>query len=266
MNGVQPRGFGWQFRGRARAWWAALDGSGERSLFQQALTDATAMRVGLYDLPGVMIGNAIRDAWNLNHRTWYGTATVGRPNPFGYLEPKGGYTPDQFLTAVGKPLPTDSGGGAVAPWMQNFIGISVWHAVELGFEAARPLAEFAVRQPTLIALSSEPRHIADYVLPDVKTDGSYYQSPSDLYDGYLHDADGSTPSVMPANSLSGFAAAGVPNTYSVTVEGYGSIAAAALAMANGASDQALAWKVVLPWYENCAYLTHDPRYAIIPRS
>jgi hypothetical protein len=49
------------------------------------------------------------------------------------------------------------------------------------------------------------------------------------------------------------------------VEGFGSIAAAAIAMGNGTPGQPQAWKAVEPWYRPTRFYDHDPRYAIIPR-
>ena len=107
---------------------------------------------------------------------------------------------------------------------------------------------------------------ADYVIPDVKNDGRFYQSLADMYDGYAHDATGDMPTIMPADSTRGFSGAGSIGTYGVTFEGYGSIAASALAMANGESLQQEAWSVVGPWQRATAYYNHDPRYAVLPRT
>lgn len=266
LNGVQPRGYGWQMRNRARAWWASLDGSPEKNLFAQSLTDAAAMRVGIYDIPGAMVGNLVRDAWNTNYLAWYdGTVPTPRPNALGYMDKKGGYTEAQFTSSIGFPPPLDWGGGAMAPWMQFFVAMSLWHSVELGFESIRPLAEFSSRLPLAIINSPEPRHVADYVLVDVKSDGTYYQSTADIYDGFDHNADGATPASMGPNSASGFAAGGTPGTYGVTVEGYGSIAAAAIAMSDTAQGAQAGWSVIQPWHAGSYYYNHDPRYAITRR-
>ncbi len=265
LNGVQSRGWGWQYRNRARAWWAALDGSGEKALFAKSLEDAAAQRAGLYDVSGMMVGNPIRDAWNTNHLTWYGTSTpIPRPNALRYFERKGGYTEAQFIGSMGS-VPDDWGQGAQAPWMRNFVSLCLNHAVELGYTPAKPLADWVTFQTLAVASGPEPRHIADYVVPDIKSNGGYYQTLADMYDGWPHNADGSQPSSMPPNSASGFSASGAPNTLGVTVEGYGAIAAAAIAMANAAPDQHNAWSVVKPWSQNTAYFHHDPRYAILPR-
>lgn len=267
INGVQSRGWGWQYRNRARAWWASFDNSPERSLMYKALIDAAAQRAGLFDVPGMMVGNTIRDAWNTNYATWYSaTGTTGRPNALHYFDPKGGYTQGQFegVFGVGN-YPDDWGVGAQAGWMRNFITLCIYHAVELGVSEAMPLAAWIAHQSIAIANSTEPRHIADYIIPDVKADNSYYQTLDDLYDGWAHNADGAYPSGMVADSNSGFSGAGAPNTYTVSVEGYGSIAAASIAMSNAAPGQASAWSVVAPWHTHTVYYHHDPRYAIIPR-
>jgi hypothetical protein len=259
MNGVQPRGWGWQYRNRARAWWASLDGSPEKSLFEKSLLDAAAQRAGVYNVPSMMVGNPVRDAWNTNHLTWYGANTpTPRPNALNYWEGKGGYSEAQFIGAMGS-IPDDWGSGAQAGWMRNFVSLCLNHAVELGFTAARPLADWASYQTIAIASGPEPRHIGDYVTPDLKNTGGYYQTLNDIYDGWAHV--GSTPE----SSASGFPGAGTPNTYNVTVEGYSSIAAASIAMANTAPGRSAAWAFVEPYHRNSVYYSHDPRYAIVPR-
>lgn len=266
LNGIQSRGWGWQYRNRARAWWASLDGSGEKALFAKSLEDAAAQRAGLYDVAGMMVGNPTRDAWNANHLTWYGTNTpTPRPNALHYFEGRGGYSEAQFIGSMGS-LPDDWGQGAQAPWMRNFVSLCLNHAVELGYTPVKPLADWVSFQTIAVANSAEPRHIADYVVPDIKVGGGYYQSLDDIYDGWAHNADGASPGSMSPNSANGFSGSGAPNTLGVTVEGYGAIAAAAIAMANAAPDQRAAWTVVKPWSENTVYFHHDPRYAIIPRT
>jgi hypothetical protein len=258
LNGIQPRAYGWQMRNRARAWWAATDNSPEKSLFAKSVTDAAAMYVGIYDLPGVMVGNTIRDAWNTNYLSWYqNSPPTPRPNNLGYMHASGPYPNGGD--------PDDATNSAMALWMQNFIAQSLWHGVELGFEDLRPLAEWSSKLTIAVATSPEPRHLGDYTFPDTKLNGFYYQTLEDVYDGYSHNADGSTPTAMPISSASGFPGAGTPNTHTVTVELYGSIAAAAIAMSNGVMDQDAAWQVVRPWHQGTIYYTHDPRYAIIPR-
>lgn len=266
INGVQVRGWGWQFRNRARAWWAALDGSPERLLLEQSLTDAVAQRYGLYDIPSTLDSHPIRTTWNANYKAWYTSGPAQpRPNALAYWDGFGGYTRDQFIASVGMP-PDDWGGGAMAPWMQNFITLSVCHAVELGFTAAQPLANWVVRQAVVIANSAHPRHIADYVFPQTKTDGTFYQTLDDLYDGFTYLAEGDYPTSMPADSTKGFPGSGPVGSYQVTVEGYGAIAVAAIALANGHPDQAAAWRVVGPWSRYTRYFNYDPRYAILPRT
>lgn len=266
LNGVQVRGWGWQFRNRARAWWAALDGSPERALLEQSLTDALAQRYGLYGIASSLDSHPVRVSWNTNYMSWYTAGpTYPRPNALAYWEGFGGYSRDQFINSVGQP-PDDWGGGATAPWMQNFITMSVNHAVELGVSAALPLGNWVASQAVAIAKSAHPRHIADYVFPQNKKDGTYYQTLDDLYDGFPFLAEGLTPASMPPADSTGFPGSGAPGTYQVTVEGYGAIAVAAIASANGHPDQAASWSVVGPWSRNTYYFNHDPRYAIVPRS
>lgn len=267
LNGVQPRGYGWQYRNRARAWWASLDGSAEKLLFEQSLLDAAAMRAGVHDVPGMLVGNPIRDSWNTNYSSWYASSgTASRPNGLHYFDPKGAYTVGQFEAVFGVGnYPDDWGSGAQAGWMRNYVTLCLFHAVELGYTTVRPLAEWVAYQTIAIANSAEPRHIADYIIPDVKSDNTYYQTLGDLYDGWAHNADGAYPTAMGAVAASGFAAGGAPNTYSVTVEAYGSIAAAAIAIANTATGSGSAWGVIDDWHAGTVYYNHDPRYAIIPR-
>lgn len=263
LNGVQVRGWGWQFRNRARAWWAALDGSPEQQLFDKSLRDAIAQRVGIVDIPGEMVGNPIRDAWNDKHATWYATGPVpARPNPLGYWDRKGVYTAANFPGGV---APSNSNGTGNALWMQNFVTLSLGHAVDLGYVEAKPLLQWSAKLVLGIANSKEPRHVADYAFPDVKSTGEFYQSLDDIYDNYSHDANDSLPPSMPALSTAGFAGGGAPNTYGVTVEGYGSISSAAVAMAHDAPGRDSAWNVISDWHRNTVYYSHDPRYAILPR-
>lgn len=265
LNGVQMRGFGWQIRNRARSWWASLSGSPEEALFRRSLEDAVAMRVGALGIEGSFSGHPVREAWDANHLRWFGSVPPRpRPNALGYMEPRTtAYPAANFPGGV---APVDSDGFGIAGWQMNFVSLSLWHAVELGFSDAKELAAMSNKLHIAMASGTEPRHIADYVLPAIKTDGTYYQSLDDLYDGYAHDTTSTDPVTMPFDSQAGFPGSGPPNTYSLTVEGYGPIAAAALAVANGADGQAAAWRVVLPWYDNCQFFSHDPRYAIVPRA
>ena len=129
------------------------------------------------------------------------------------------------------------------------------------------MADWVAYQTIAIANGAEPRHIADYVFPDLKSDMAYYQSLADIYDGYSNDADtDASPPSMPVSSALGFSGSGAPNTYGVTMENYGVIAAAALSMSSGAPGGASARTFVSPWYSASVYYNHDPRYAIIPRS
>lgn len=262
LNGLQMRAFGWQMRNRGRAYWAALDGSPEKVLLDKSITDAVAMRAGLFDIPGYLVGNTIRDTWNTNHRSWYQGVPNPRPNPLAYLWGRGVYT----NAPHGGSLPSDSDGVAQALWMHNFVAMSLNHVCELGRPDISPLANFASMQSILIATSSEPRHIADYTWPDIRNDGMFYQNLDQLYSTYSHDADGAYPNGMPIPYTNGFPGAGAPNTYGVTVELYGSIAAAAIASANTSQNQGAAWATIAPWHNASTYYNHDPRFAIVPRT
>lgn len=256
LNGTQTRGFGWQIRNRVRAWWAALDGSPEKSLLNKAVHDPIAMAAGVYDISGFLESDPIRIAWNTNFYTWAagGTATP-RPNALHYWNTKGPYT-----TIDGATWPNDSGQTAQSPWMLNFVTMCLYHGKELGYDLCGSLGDWTSYQVVQTAAGPKPLHIGDYVFPDTKSDGTLYQTLADLYDGWTFD--GGTP----ASSASGFAGAGAPNTYSVTMEGYSSISAAAVAMANGVPQQAAAWAFIQPYHQNSYYYNHDPRYAIVPRA
>ena len=264
LNGVQTRSFGWQMRNRARAWWAAIDGSPEKTLFAQAMDDGLAQRAGLHNIPGVLEGNPIRAAWDSNHATWWasirgGMVSTPRPNAMGWFD-CGVYDSG----SDGFAIPSD-GRSSTALWMLNYCAVSLAHAAELGHAASRPMAQWLGQAARQIANSTEPRHVADYVIPNVKLDGSFYQSPADIWATYANSADGSVPTSMPANPANGFPAAGAPNTFGVTLEGYGTIAASAIAMTAGAPDGAAAWTAVQPWHAGSIYYSYDPRWAIIPR-
>lgn len=267
LNGIQTRGWGWQYRNLARAWWAAVDGSPEKSLFSKGMHDAVAQRYGILGI-SAMVGDPIRDGWDTNYLSWYAGygPTTPRPNALHYFNQQGTYSPEQFLAAIGSPLPDDAANSADALWMQNYVGLCLYHAVELGYSDAKQLADWVAFLSIQFANSSEPRHLGDYIIPQVKADGTYYQTLADIYDGYSHNADGDVPAYMPADSNQGFAAGGAPNTYTVTAETYPSSAAAVIAMANGAPGQSSAWAVVKPWFDHTTIgYTHDPRYAIVPR-
>lgn len=267
LNGIQVRGWGWQYRNLARAWWAAVDGSPEKSLLSKGMHDALAQRYGVYGIPS-MVGDPIRDAWDANYLSWYAAngPAIPRPNALHYFGQQGAYSPAQFLAAIGSPLPDDAADSADALWMQSYVGMCLYHAVELGYSDAKQLADWVSYLHIQFANSSEPRHLGDYIIPQVKADGTYYQTLADMYDGYAHNADGAVPAYMPADSNQGFAAGGAPNTYTVTTESYASSAAAVIAMANGAPGQSSAWAVVKPWFDHTTIgYTHDPRYAIVPR-
>lgn len=260
LNGMQSRAWGWQYRNRARAWWASLNGSPERQLMTKAMEDAAAQRAGLYGISGMMMDHPVRQAWDANHLVWYsGGVPHPRPNPLSYWEARGGYL-------INEGAPSDSNGYYHAPWMRNFIALSLLHAVELGAEFARPLAYFAVQQTLAVATSTEPRHIAAYTFPAGTIDGGFYQSLSNLYDNWAVNADtASYPPSLPLSNTAGIPGSGPPGTSNVTMESYASIAVAAIAMANGAIAQEGAWNFVAPYYQSSVYYDHDQRYAIIPR-
>lgn len=255
LNGVQVRGFGWQIRNRVRAWWAALDGSAEKLLLDKSIYDAIAMCAGVYDISGMLESDPIRIAWNTNYATWYaGGVPIPRPNALHYWGTNGPYT-----SMGGEAWPTDSAQKAQSPWMLNFVTMSLFHGKELGYALCGDLGNWSSYQVVQTAAGPKPLHLGDYVFPDQKTDGTFYQTLADLYDNWTYD--GSTP----VSSASGFAGAGAPNTYSVTMEGYSSISAAAVAMANGVPQQVAAWAFIQPYHQNSYYYNHDPRYAIVPR-
>jgi hypothetical protein len=265
LNGVQLRSYGWQMRNRARAWWAASDPSPERALFSRALEDALAQRAGLFDVPGLLVSNPVRVAWNESHTTWWASVRGGmisrpRPNAMGWAE-CGIYD----AGSDGAALPSDAR-SSTALWQHNYCVVSLAHAAELGLTDARAIADWMGRSVLQIANSSEPRHLGDYIIPNTKLDGSFYQSPAEIWASYAHNADSLVPSAMPQVAENGFPGSGQPNTFGVTVEGYGSIAAAAIAMIANTSGGSTAWNTVRPWHASTRYYDHDPRWAIIPRS
>jgi hypothetical protein len=264
LNGIQVRSFGWQMRNRARSWWAAVDGSPEKTLFTQSMQDGLAQRAGLFDLPNSFLGNAVREAWNTNHAAHWsnirdGMVSTPRPNAMGWAA-CGIYD----FGSNGFNLPTDAK-TSTALWQQNFCATSLAHASELGYVEAQPLAEWFGLAARRIATSSEPRHLGDYVIPNVKTDGTFFQSPESIWSTYAHNADTAQPPDMPNNASDGFSQSGTVGNVGVTVEGYGSISAAAIAMTASASDGPSAWSIVRRWHLATALYDHDPRWAIVPR-
>ena len=256
LNGVQLRSIGWQIRNRARAGWAALDGSPEKTLFDQSVSDALAQRAGVYGVSGMMTSNPIRTAWDTNHLSWWANAlATPRPNAMGWS--------DNIIFAT-TPQPSD-GNGWAAVWQHNYVAVALAHAGDLGYSDAVLLAQWVVKPAISIATSSEPRHLGDYWVPNRKTDDTFYQSAADIWATYAHDASGADPADMPANPASGFPGAGALGTYGVTCERYGSISAGAIASVNGATNAAAAWTVVQPWHAATVLYAYDPRWAIIPR-
>jgi hypothetical protein len=257
LNGVQLRAVGWQIRNRARAGWAALDGSPEKTLFDQSVADALAQRAGVYGVPGMMTANPIRVAWDTNHLTWWaGALSTPRPNPMGWSD---------NIIFIATPQPSD-GNGWAAVWQHNYCAVALAHAHELGYANAKPLADWFARASIAIATSTEPRHLGDYWVPNRKTDNTWYQSAADIWATYDFDASGVNPTDMPANPASGFPGSGALGTFGVTCERYGSISAGAIAAVNGATNAAAAWSVVQPWHAATVLYAYDPRWAIIPRS
>jgi hypothetical protein len=158
----------------------------------------------------------------------------------------------------GGTIPDDSGLGAQAGWMRDYVTMCTYVAVELGFEEIRPLAAWVAYQTIAIATGPRPKFIAQYIFPDVKVDQSYYQSLDEIFDGWAYMGN------IPLSD-GGFPAAGTPNTFGVTSEAYGSIAATAIAMSNSAANQDAAWAFVEQYHRLAPFYNHDPRYAIIPR-
>lgn len=254
LNGIQSRGWAWMFRHRARAWWAALDNSPEKELTEKALIDALAQRAGLYDID-MLRGHPVREAWNDNHAKWYEN-DLSRPNGLHNWSAGGGYSsPDNY----GGDVPDNMGGGQ-AGWMRNYITMAAYHGVELGFDAAKPLAEWVALQTILIANSPEPLHLGDYSFPSNKADGSYFQNLDEILNtwDYLGNAT--------FTSSGGFPGAGDTNTYGVSAESYSSVAAAAIAMSNGFPGQIEAWAYNAPHHQATTTYEMDPRFSIIPRT
>lgn len=268
LNVLQTRAYGWQARNRGRAWWAAIDSSPERTFFDEIVTDGFAFFAGVWGVPDVLVGNAVRDGWSTNFATWYssaGSTAVSNPRTNALHFPDNSRVPYSEGVIPGG-SPADSAGGATAPWMNHFLILSFAHIGELGRPEAMSLAEWAAKLSIEIANSAEVCHLGDYAIPCQKNTGGWYQSLADIYDGWSHDAaDGSAPSNMPANSALGFSGGGAPNTYTVTVQAYGAIGAAAIAMVPGAEGQSTAWTTVKPWSDNTVYFDHDPSYRILSR-
>jgi hypothetical protein len=256
LNNTQTRGFAWQYRNRVRAWWVAQDGSPQKAILDKAMDDATASRCGIHDIDE-FVGNTVRDTWNTNYATFYGTANI-RPNALGFWRLTDGYASGDIESG----LPSDSDGSAVAPWMGNFLVYALGHAVELGYTKATKLRDFAANWVIAFATSARPRLVGSYTAPSRKSNGTFFQSPTDLF--AVWTATG-TNSQLPASSAGGFPAGGAPNTFGVECFGYGNHAAHAIAACNGNAGQAAAWAVLQPYHANSLYLNHDPREAVIPR-
>ena len=106
----------------------------------KALTDAVAQRIGLYDVPGVMVGNPIRDAWNANHlEHWQPNTRVPRPNAMHFVEGRGVGNVSVPSPSTG-PWPSNSA-GTQSSWMRDYLSMCLYHAVELGVTVAKPLAD-----------------------------------------------------------------------------------------------------------------------------
>lgn len=259
MWNLQVRGFAWLYRNRARAWWAAVDGSPDKALHQQAMDEATAHRCAAYGI-NELANHPVYVAWVPNRVAQWGNNISPIPNGMGFLTKNDGFT----VSGVGGTWPLNSNERTVAPWMQNFVVAATNHAFELGYAPAKALRDFSARAVLQVVASATPHLYSLYGFPSGKLDNSFYQSIGELLADWP-GAPSSTPD-WPVSSSSGWNAGGAPNTRGVVTFDYGNHAAFAVASANGDPGQAAAWAVIQPYHQNTFYYNHDPRTAVIPRT
>jgi len=169
---TQLRGWAWLLRTRARAAYASVDSSPEKTYFTRATEEA--LRV----FEGIMIGpggaSPIRATSSANDPPI-------SPNALRYF-----YTGDFSSNGIPKPAGTFS--SVRSSYMDSFLYSVIGLVVELGFNGQELLTWVA---PGRIALGNtagvDPRHVADYYLPCQKVGTAYFQDWPDAFSGYTQD-------------------------------------------------------------------------------
>jgi len=253
MIGDTVRGSAWLLRERTNAWLMSPDDDPMKAIFSDMLDDALALWEGERGITGTKY----QDTFLWKQRQQY----VGKQDVWGNLGPP----PLHWWTYVGTPVtdltvynPAVAGGGNLM-WQQSFLIIALGRAVELGFDAAKPL--FAWAAENLIGQMTDPDynpHLAfGYVTLSFKKGPAHFTSWKETMTGYA-DAYKST------TNMGYWPAAGS--------EIYWDVARGAVGISAGLHNADLAWtrfgEVIAAKIKETGQAPNwnlDPTWAIIPR-
>ena len=225
----QVRGMAWTLRTRARAAWASPDSSAEKAYFVRATEQA------LRQMEGTRIGTSTDPL-----RSWWSSAAFMSGNPLRFWT-QGDAGLRQGITA------TDVATG-VSPWEHSMMIQSLGHVAELDFGANELLAWVSQSWISMITTPGvDPRHMADYRIPVMKTTGGYFQDWIDAFDGYTGWTSGWESTVADLD------------------HGYSIFATAAVSFLKAQTGGAAAWDWVAANAYSKAAWSDNPKMAILPR-
>jgi hypothetical protein len=167
----QLRAMAWLLRTRARAAWASPDGSPERAYFTR--TTEQALRA----MEGSMIGAGGTDPI----RAWWANAKPRSNNPLRYVQD--GFSGASYMDGILRTGVASSDN----PWMISMM-IQTWgHLAELGF-GSQELLSWVSQGWNKMAITPgvDPRHLADYRIPVMKTSGGFFQTWNEAFEGYAN--------------------------------------------------------------------------------
>jgi hypothetical protein len=213
----QLRGIAWIFRNRARAAYAAVDGSAEKAYLSRATEQALRVFEGVHigSSPGGLaptsggLGDTIRN--------WWATYAAQPTNPLRYW---------QISDSSGRDgLNTGTVATGDSPWMFSFMVMSLSIAKDLGFSAS---AMFSWIAQGWVSLLNEPtinnRYILQqyrYPVTSITPANTFYQNWTDVRAGYVtYSASWDTA----ADLTGGYAIIAVPAVSSAYAETGGSTA------------------------------------------
>jgi hypothetical protein len=226
----QLRGMAWLLRARARAAWASPDGTPERAYFTR--TTEQALRA----MEGSMIGAGGTDPI----RAWWAAKDIRPSNPL------------RFFT-MGVPIMGQQSGNPQAatgdsPWQASMMYQVLGHITELGFGSQELLSWAAQGWITMATTAGvNPRHLADYRMPVMKTSAGLFQTWNDAFDG-----------ITSWNS-------GWESNLNDLEHGYSIFAIAAMSYLKNEPGGAAAWAWVDANGYKKANWSMNPKMAILPR-
>jgi hypothetical protein len=154
-DGGQVRGEGWLLRTRVNAWNMSPDDDPMRAAFSDMLDDALAKWEGQRNIRGTKYET--HQAW-INEHQYYGVGDDIWSPPSG--TPMLGPPPLHWWSDHGQPTAgnpsynPDVAYWATHQWMYNFLIFALGHAVELGFDGANTLFEYAAEN--IIGQAADP--------------------------------------------------------------------------------------------------------------